>query len=226
LLRGFLNILMKELKELIRDPKIFLGMIIVPLIMFPVLGAVMNFSIQSAQEKAATATLLVLDNDGGEYSQIFIDFLNQSIKTIVLTNRTAEEILPTLADYNATQFIEIPKGFSANITEHSSNPEVTASISFYGVFSGGGVLEEIGSSVIDFFVEGFNRVFAPDVVYASKSAIIKGQIQRGVDPAALSSLMLSQAIAMPITIMILLTYSMQIAATSVAMEKEEKTLEK
>jgi len=38
-------------------------------------------------------------------------------------------------------------------------------------------------------------------------------------------LMLSQAIAMPITIMILLTYAMQIAATSVAMEKEEKTLE-
>jgi ABC-2 type transport system permease protein len=37
--------------------------------------------------------------------------------------------------------------------------------------------------------------------------------------------MISQAIAMPITIMILLTYSMQIAATSVAMEKEEKTLE-
>ncbi len=37
--------------------------------------------------------------------------------------------------------------------------------------------------------------------------------------------MLSQTIALPITVMILLTYAMQIAATSVAMEKEEKTLE-
>ena len=37
--------------------------------------------------------------------------------------------------------------------------------------------------------------------------------------------MLSQSIALPITIMIMLTYAMQIAATSVAMEKEEKTLE-
>jgi ABC-2 type transport system permease protein len=37
--------------------------------------------------------------------------------------------------------------------------------------------------------------------------------------------MLSQTLALPITIMILLTYAMQIAATSVAMEKEEKTLE-
>ncbi len=37
--------------------------------------------------------------------------------------------------------------------------------------------------------------------------------------------MLSQAIALPVTIMIMLTHAMQIAATSVAMEKEEKTLE-
>jgi ABC-2 type transport system permease protein len=41
----------------------------------------------------------------------------------------------------------------------------------------------------------------------------------------ISSLMLSQSIALPLTIMIMLTYAMQIAATSVAMEKEEKTLE-
>jgi ABC-2 type transport system permease protein len=37
--------------------------------------------------------------------------------------------------------------------------------------------------------------------------------------------MISQAIAMPVIIIILLSYSMTIAATSVAMEKEEKTLE-
>jgi ABC-2 type transport system permease protein len=63
------------------------------------------------------------------------------------------------------------------------------------------------------------------VLYTTQSSIIKGEIQQGIDPATLSGLMLSQSIALPITIMIMLTYSMQIAATSVAMEKEEKTLE-
>jgi len=63
------------------------------------------------------------------------------------------------------------------------------------------------------------------VVYTSQSTIIKGQVQEGVDPAMLSSLMISQAIALPLTVMIMITYAMQIAATSVAMEKEEKTLE-
>lgn len=226
MLKGFLNILVKELKELIRDPKIFLGMIIVPLIMFPLLGVVMNFSVQSAQEKAEKATLLVLNNDGENLSEIFVNFLNYSLRIVVVNNTKPEEVVNSLSEYNATQFIEIPNGFSANMTEHNYNPNVKASVNFYGVFSGGGMLEDIGSSsAIDSLVERFNRIFAPNVVYTEKSVIIKGEIQKGVDPAMLSGLMISQGIAMPITIMILLQVSMQIAATSVAMEKEEKTLE-
>lgn len=226
MLKGFLNILVKELKELIRDPKIFLSMIIIPLIMFPLLGVVMNFSMQSAQEKAEKATLLVLNNDGENYSKIFINFLNFSLRIVVVNNAKPEEVVNSLSEYNATQFIEIPNGFSANMTEHIYNPIVTSSVNFYGVFSGGGMFADIGSSsAIDSLVEQFNRVFAPNVVYTEKSVIIKGEIQKGVDPAMLFGLMVSQGIAMPITIMILLQVSMQIAATSVAMEKEEKTLE-
>ncbi len=71
MLKGFGNFLVKELKELIRDPKILLGMVILPLIMFPVIGGIMNYSIQSAQEQAQKAHLLVLNNDGGNWSDNF-----------------------------------------------------------------------------------------------------------------------------------------------------------
>jgi len=219
---------MKELKELIRDPKIFLGMIIVPLIMFPVLGGIMSYSMQSAQEKAEKASVLVLNNDGGNYSEIFINFLNSSVKVFVENNTTPEEAitLDLLSKYDTTQFVEIPSDFSAKMSEHIEvNPNITASVNFYGVFSGTGMFEDIGSSMLDGLVELFNRAIAPDVVQPKKSAVIRGEIVEGVDPSMLSGLMISQSIAMPITIMILLTYSMQIAATSVAMEKEEKTLE-
>ena len=228
MLKGFGNILLKELKELIRDPKIFLGMIIVPVIMFPILGAVMNFSMQSAQEKAEKASVLVLNNDGGNYSEIFINFLNSSVKVFVENNTTPEEAitLDLLSKYDTTQFVEIPSNFGANMSEHTEvNPNITASVNFYGVFSGTGMFEDIGSSMLGGLVELFNRAIAPDVVHQKKSAVIRGEIVEGVDPSMLSGLMISQSIAMPITIMILLTYSMQIAATSVAMEKEEKTLE-
>jgi ABC-2 type transport system permease protein len=228
LLKGFGNILVKELKELIRDPKILLGMIIVPLVMFPVLGAVMNFSMQSVQEQAQKATILVMNNDGGDYSQIFITALNSSVRVFMSNYTSPEDAVNQneLPQYNTTQLVEIPPGFSANMTLHvNGNQNITASVKIYSVFSSSGVFENVGSSIIDNLIGGFNRQLAPNIIQAEKSSIIKGQIKEGVDPAQLSALMISQTIAMPITIMILLTYSMQIAATSVAMEKEEKTLE-
>lgn len=226
MLKGLGNILVKELKELIRDPKIFLGMVLIPVIIFPLLGGIMNFSRQSAREKAEKSTLLVVNNDGGNYSRDFIHFLNRSLRIMVVNDAKLEDVVNWLSEYNTTHFIEIPDGFSANITTRvNDNTDLAASFGFYGVFSGGGMFEQIGSSAIEDLVEQYNRVFAPNVVFAQKSAIIKGEIQRGVDPAMLSGWMVSQGIAMPITIMILLQVSMQIAATSVAMEKEEKTLE-
>jgi ABC-2 type transport system permease protein len=108
----------------------------------------------------------------------------------------------------------------------ANNTSTKATLNFYGVFTGGGgIFENISSSLTDNLIYSFNRYIAPDAVNSTKSSIVKGEIKQGVDPATLAGLMTSQAIALPITIMILLTYSMQIAATSVAMEKEEKTLE-
>ncbi len=231
MLKGFGNVFLKELKELVRDPKILLGMIIVPLLMFPVLGAIMSFSVQTAQEKAMNATTLVLNNDVGTYySDMFITFLESpaySLKVFVINDTTPEQAVSQnlLGTYNATYFIEIPKGFNTTVTDHMTNASIKASINYYSVFSGGGAFENIGTSIIDSLVNKFNRDNAPDILAITKSSIIKGEPKPGVDPAALSTLMISQQIAMPITIMILLTYSMQIAATSVAMEKEEKTLE-
>ena len=228
MLKGFGNILVKEIKELVRDPKILLAMLIVPLIMFPVLGGIMSYSMQAAREQAEKATLLVVDNDGGNWSELFTDYLNFSVKVSVVNNISLNNTvtLKLLSDYNTTQLIEIPSGFSANMTEYKNgNTKINATVNFYGIFSGGGIFQEVGSAIIDDLVSGFNRAIAPNAVYTFKSTIIKGVIQKNVDPSMLSRLMLSQAIAMPITIMILLTYSMSIAATSVAMEKEEKTLE-
>ena len=229
MLKGFQTILIKELKELIRDPKILIGMIVLPIVIFPVFGLVLGYPAESAQEQAHQATLLVVNNDGGNWSQAFIDYLNSTgMKTAVINNLTAEQVVTQdlLEQNNSTQFIEIPNGFSANMTEHTSgNLAIRATINSYGVFQGGSIFSNIGSTAISTLINSFNRVIAPNVLYTTQSTIIKGEIQEGVDPATLSGLLLSQSLALPITIMIMLTYAMQIAATSVAMEKEEKTLE-
>jgi len=228
MLEGFATIIVKELKELIRDPKILVGMIVLPLIIFPVLGLVLGYAVESAQEQAQRATLLVVNNDGGNWSQTFIDYVNRTMNVAVISDKNPKQVVSQnlLSDYNSTQFVEIPVGFSQNMTQHTSgNPTITALVNVYGVFQGGGILSNIGSTGFISAVNSFNRAVAPDVVYTTQSTVIKGEIQQGVAPTTLSGLLISQSIALPTTLMIMLTYAMQIAATSVAMEKEEKTLE-
>jgi ABC-2 type transport system permease protein len=229
LLKGFTTILLKELKELMRDPKILVGMIVLPLIMFPVLGLIMGFAVQTAQTEAQRATLLVVDNDGGNWSQIFVGYLNSTMNVKVINNTMPQTVIDKgmLSHYNSSTFIVVPAGFSDNITRHNAGEwNVTGVVNTYGVFNGGGgIFSGVGGSTVNAVVAGFNRAVAPDVVSVSESSVIKGTITEGVSVSVLSSLLLTQSIALPITILIMLTYSMQIAATSVAMEKEEKTLE-
>ena len=229
MLKGFRNILIKELKELIRDPKILIGIIIIPIIMFPVLGLVIGYAEQTAIEQAQKTSLLVLNNDGGNWSETLISYLQAAgAETTIVNNLTPQQLVSQglLAENNATQFVEIPQGFTENLTKHfAGDTNTMAVVNVYGVFNIGGIFSNIGSSGITSLVYSFNRYVAPDVLQTTQSSIIKGEIEQNVDPATLSSLLISQSIILPITIMILLTYSMQIAATSVAMEKEEKTLE-
>ncbi|MFA7398168.1 MAG: ABC transporter permease [Candidatus Bathyarchaeia archaeon] len=229
MLKGFTSILVKELKELMRDPKVLIGMIVLPLVMFPVLGLVMGYAVETAQSEARHANLVIVDNDGGEWSSTFINYVNNSMNVVIINNTTPQHVVDQglLYKNNSTMLMLVPQGFSENLTRHVSGEyNITARVTMYGVFNaGGGIFSGIGGASAIGLVEGFNRLVAPNLVVASQSSIIKGEIQEGVDSSILGSLLLTQSIALPITIMIMLTYAMQIAATSVAMEKEEKTLE-
>ncbi|MEM3703538.1 MAG: ABC transporter permease [Candidatus Bathyarchaeia archaeon] len=219
---------MKELKELVRDPKILLGMIVFPLVMVAFMGGIIGYAMQTAKEQAIKSTLVIVDNDSGNWSRKFIDFLKSLNITVHIEHNIElvnQKALELLSQYNTTQILEIPRGFSENVTAHFGNPNVKASVRFYGALLGTSVFENVGSSVIDVFVNQFNRAISPDVLYTEKATIIKGEIKHDVDPAALSGLLMSQSITLPITIFVLFMYAVQIAATSVAIEKEEKTLE-
>ncbi|MBS7636478.1 hypothetical protein KEJ37_03940 [Candidatus Bathyarchaeota archaeon] len=110
MLKGFGNFLLKELKELVRDPKILLGMIIVPRVMFPVLGGVINYATKSAQERAAKAALIVVDNDGGYWAKNFTNMLRMAGINVFNESNIAlssGNITRLLSKYNVTQILEI-----------------------------------------------------------------------------------------------------------------------
>jgi len=234
LFKGLFNIIVKEVKELVRDPKILLPMIIIPLIMFPIMGFAIQTSMEAAEGSMEEISVAVMNLDGGPIAETMMSNLTQwNAKIVQIDYADFIKAFNDVQESNLTALIVIPSGFSQNITEGK-----TAELEVYTPFRGGGITESTSSSA----VSGLLRFFESNIVNQrieevsknpetflnpialSEKSIIKG---KGVDinPSVLFGLVISQSTIMPVGIMMLLIFAMQLAATAVASEKEEKTLE-
>ena len=235
MLKGLFNIVVKEVKELVRDPKILLGMIIVPLIMFPLMGFAIQTSMETAQESMRSVSIAIMNLDEGPIAENLTNFLTALNVTIVeVDDLDFTEAVDYVQQLNVTGLVVIPSGFSNNITEG-----LKAELDVYTIFRGGGIVESTSASMINALLTAFEKGLVvqkveeefPDAsqtvldpVDMSEKTIIKGK-PVNVNPSVLFGLMMSQSTGMPVGIMMLLIFAMQLAATSVASEKEEKTLE-
>ena len=92
MVKALLTIVKKEVKEILRDPRLFLGTILVPLIMFPALGLGMRAMIESSTKQVQTTNIAVLNLDNGTLAeQMFKDpslmaIFKQSNITIIYLN--------------------------------------------------------------------------------------------------------------------------------------------
>lgn len=219
MLKGLGTIVVKEVKELVRDPKILIGMIIVPLIMFPLMGFAIQTSRQSAEESLKLIPIAIADFDHSVFSRNLTNYLGNQTNLAVtrLSVSSVDEAMDFMHDSNATTLVVIPYDFGLNITSAKKG-----TVQVFSVFTGSSVTEEVGSQVVTGYLDAYNSLWEP--LALKQLSIVKGEAVN-VDPQILFSLTFSQVFIMPFTILMLLIFAMQIAATSVAMEKEEKTLE-
>lgn len=222
---------------MVRDPKILLSMIIVPLLMFPLMGFAVQTSVESAEQSIEETSIALINQDQGTVAISLENYLALFNFTVTHFNQmTVDQVLMQVQDSNFTNLVIIPSGFSKNITEGGS-----ASLTVYTPFSGGGgiasasqssiirsVLYNFANAIIDQRIkEGFPGANTTEIlnpIVWSEKSIVKGK-SADVSPDVLFGLMMSQSIAMPVGIMTLLIFAMQLAATAIASEKEEKTLE-
>ena len=136
--KDLVNIVKKELKEILRDPRLFLGMILVPILMFPIMGVVINSTIEQAQttvkQKVNVAFLnldegnfsrVVLSSDGFKaglvyYNITLINLTDLSINTRSLALNYVRE------NDNISGLIVIPENFTASI-----NSQIPSKIEVY-----------------------------------------------------------------------------------------------
>ena len=210
-------------------------MIIIPLIMFPLMGFAIQFSMEAAEEGMGEISVAVMDLDGGPVAEsLRINLTDWNAKIVQLDDPNLTKAFNYVQESNLTGLIVIPSGFSQNITEGG-----TSELEVYTPFRGGSIIESTSSSAVsallsffennlvdqridEKFTESPTTVLNP--IDLSEKSIIKG---KGVDinPTVLFGLVISQSTIMPVGIMMLLIFAMQLAATAVASEKEEKTLE-
>jgi ABC-2 type transport system permease protein len=237
LLNGLMNIIIKEVKELVRDPKILLGMIIVPLIMFPLMGFAIQTSMETAQQSIEETSIALLDQDQGPVAASLENYLALFNFTIThLDDMPVDQALAQVQESNVTNLVIVPSGFSQNITEGK-----TANLTVYTPFKGGGgiaastqssainsILHSFETAIVDQRIKGgFPEANATEIlnpIILSEKSIVKGK-SADVSPDVLFGLMMTQSTIMPVGMITLLIFAMQLAATAVASEKEEKTLE-
>lgn len=231
----FWVLVIKELKDLLRDKGLIFGIIIVPLIIYPALGQMMQVGFEQAQGE----TKVVLVNlDEGQYGELLIKTL-ETAPNVTLTKIDALSIDDALEkaqekDYN--MIVIIPENFSKAIESNQK-----AMVEVYGIIKGisGGMREAVSEGRINAILTVISEYIAklkieqnmegdPDAILkpidAKSFTVIKGRVV-AVPPSLVANLVAAQSISMPLVIFIMIMLVSQMSAGSMAMEKENKTLE-
>jgi len=230
------NLVEKEIKEMIRDPKILLSMVLMPLIIFPVMGLAINISQTALKESIKEVSVAVMDLDHGPMAQAFLASLKLLNVTIIpIEEENIDSALKTLESRDIPTLIVIPPHYSENLTSG-----VRGELQVYSRIKKLSISEGAKASAVNAPLDAYEKILVYnfiqqafperppetvlDPITVRNYVIFKGR-KIPVSPQALMGIFMSQSMGFPMVIMLLLISAMQIAATSISIEKEEKTLE-
>ena len=227
----------KEVKDLLRDPRIYIGLI-VPIIMLPLIGFAMSTAMTSATEVAVKdLKISLLDHDGTETSKGFARILIQM--GLNVTNVRTDDLDIALEEAKATgskTLLVIPEGFEKNLVSFGK-----VDIEFYTVIESVGIGSAGAYAVVDGVLQTSSKMLsnmllskvAPEVdpevirepLKITGYSVIKDKVIKVPPQALFGQLMLGYGFLVPMVLMVLALTVTQIAATATAVENEEKTLE-
>ena len=232
--KGLRLLIAKEVKDLLRDPKILIGMILFPALLLPLMGAAINVSTGSTIEKASgNLTAYIIDDDGGSVVGDLQRYASENRINLTATSGDPADVVKTLE--GGGTLVYVPAGFSQNVTSNT-----VGNLIIYTNFKEFSIVEFIKSQRVSDLISAFedavikkkvesgipgsdpNSVLNP--ISVEHESVIKG-IAQPISPALLQSVVRLQGLMGPLVIMIVLILAMQVAATSMAVEKEAKTLE-
>lgn len=223
----------KELKELLMEKTILIGVVLMPLLLFPTIGGIFSFTMMEAARvgEVETITLAVNDLDRGEYSSFLIDKIRENNVQVILIRGSSN--LNELFDKGIAAFIEFPREFTENILVGKKakiyvfyNVKTAKITSLISISKISGILSRAYQSLSEKLAEekGIDLDFLSKPI-EEESNTLYGGIVLNYPPTIIVNTILSSVYGLPLVALIVVGLTATISATSIGLEKEAKTLE-
>ena len=226
------NIMKKEIKEILTPATI------APIIFMAILFGSLGNAIGGIEEELTEKPVIgYINEDDGMFSTIAISIIQN--RSDVIFNSTSiidkEHGLDVLSDKDGIALIYINQNFTENIYN-----DTYGQIEVYWIMKGAGLLDSISSEVVEGIIYQINReisktlieqnttVNASIVLYPSSrldTTYFKDRILTGLSPSTITTILSSQSTLIPLIIMMIIMMSGGTVISSMALEKENKTLE-
>jgi ABC-2 type transport system permease protein len=229
---GLGNIIKKEIKELL-TPATFVPIIIVALI-FGTMGS----SIQGIQEQAKEKPIIgVINADNGTLAMNTATILHNNANVIYNSTSIDDKQIgrDAVKQKNGVALIIIPENFTKQILNGQPGQ-----IEVYWIMKGAGLMDTISSSILQSLITYINTNISTELIQGNSSVnasfilmptrkvettYFKDREFKDLSPDAIVGMLSSQSMLIPIVMMMIIIMAGSIVITSMALEKENKTLE-
>jgi ABC-2 type transport system permease protein len=210
-----------------------------PILIFPVMGSAIRISQESVQRAVVGASFAVYTDDEGFVTEALLEYLYSNNTVVPIEADTLEDALRQFQGTDSNSLIYVPRGYNDNLTR-SMNGELRV----YANLRKLNMAETQSTNVVSSLINIYNYYFSlskirrlleqtggvgtPEAIRSPISiryaSILKGTVL-DIPPTSIINLVMSQSIMLPIMVMMMVMFAIQMAATSIALEKEQKTLE-
>jgi ABC-2 type transport system permease protein len=223
------NIIKKEFKELFTISAVL--PIVVIAIVFGSMGHMIGGIAEIAQEKPVIG---IVNRDDGNFSYIAMSILTAGAE-VIYSGDNVEEGLKKVRKEIGVALLVIPEDFSQNIDVNQPGE-----IEIYWIIKGAGMMDFIPAGAVEGLIQAVSKGISTKLIQqdsASDPALVlapttrtettffKGKEIQGLSPGQLSGMLGSQAMVIPIAVMMLIIMAGSSVISSMGLEKENKTLE-
>ncbi len=230
-MKKFLNLLKKEIRELITRQLIF--SLLFTLVLFYFIGQLAKGEVKKA---AAAQKISALDLDDSQFSNELVKGLQSAnFKVELLKEKNKEKAIDSVKASDSNLLLIIPEGFGNSVTEFKIKEIET--YTFLRSFSisatrNSAVFKAVISAINNYLSNDFLKKRIPGAdpdnlknPIKSKDFVIVKDKSAEASASAITGLVTSQTVFVPVILMMIIIYSSQMVISAIAMEKQNKTLE-